>query len=59
MKGPQTTIQDYDIFDNMELGSAERGPSGVPVAWRLLRTGRNELVKGGRAYVLELSAETA
>lgn len=48
----------YDIFDGMELGSAERDASGVPVAWRLLRTGRNELVKDGRDYVLELSPET-
>ena len=48
----------YAVFDRMELGAEEaRREGGRLTGWRLLKCGRNELVKGGKPFVLELGAE--
>ena len=52
---------DYEVYDCLELeaedSAVERGADGSVTGWRLLKHGRNELFKGGRKYVLELTPE--
>lgn len=48
----------YDIFDNLPLqGEAVELADGVPRAWRLLKTGTNNLSQSGRDAAIILSPE--
>ena len=58
-------IENLLMFDGIDLGASawnaeqpvEKDAEGVPVAWRLLKTGVNELTKDGQRFDLELSAD--
>ncbi len=49
----------YWLFDGLALGGeVKRDPDGLPLAWRLLKTGSQEYTQNGKKDVLTFGAET-